>query len=541
MPQVDYDALAKKFGGVDASPAAVDYDALALEFGGKDAESPKPKGVVQSFVDRGVETVQGLGSLALEAGKSALTLEGQAKFLPRMAANMYEGAVQAGADAITRQQTPLRKAVAAVPVVGPYVMNAASDIEEGKGSEVLGRTAFDALTLAVPGSPGGRAALEAGASGAVRGAGGAAKAGAGVAKAVGPEVAAGVAGEVLLGGLGGGVAGATVGHLLRPKVAAWLKERFGMSAAKAEATAGKMSEKALADLAERESILAEKQIAAVENKVIKREIADAKKMAKIDSKIRPIPPNKLPPVLPDPVVPEIAPAVEVITEAPKVRKPRAAKAKPEPAPEPAPAASSPPEVATVRPGAPGDNARAWMQKYAEADIEGRRALVKGLSGKISYDEIRQLGAYTDDITTDGPLSTPKPVESHFKPAKLQDVEAPAADESAARAARQKQHIEDSYRAKAEKDAKNVAAEDSLLFDLERSIDHLKKRGPEKPAPNPAQSIAEKVKERVLSMKGQGMSRGQMKNSVLEDILRRKDGYKPADVQRAVDLILKETN
>lgn len=434
MPQVDYDALAKKFGGVDAS-SAVDYDALANEFGGKDVDAPKPKSAAQAFIDRGVETAKGLGSLALDAGKSALTLEGQAKFLPRMAANLYEGAVQSGADAITRQQTPLRKAAAAVPVVGPYVMNAASDIEEGKGSEVLGRTAFDALTLAVPGSPGGRAALEASTSGAVRGAGIAAKAGASVAKAVGPEVAAGIVGEAITGGLSGGVAGAALGHLLRPKIAAWLKERFGMSSAKAEATAGKMGEKALADLAERESILAEKQIAAVENKVIKREIADAKKIAKIDSRIKPIPPNKLPPVLPDPVVPEIAPA---------------------------PAVAQPVSVA------------------------------------------------------------------------------PAVDEAAARAARQKQHIADSYRAKAEKDAKNVSAEDSLLFDLERSVEHLKKRGPEKPPPSQAQNIAEKVKERVLSMKGQGMSRGQMKASVLEDILKRGDGYKPADVQRMVDLILKET-
>lgn len=155
------------------------------------------------------------------------------------------------------------------------------------------------------------------------------------------------------------------------------------------------------------------------------------------SRIRPIPPNKLPPVLPDPVVREIAPA-------------------------------------------------------------------------------------------------PKPVVTPEAPAV-----APAVDEAAARAARQKQHIEDSYKAKAEKDAKNVAAEDNLLFDLERSIEHLKKRGPEKPAPSPAQSIAEKVKERVLSMKKQGMSRGQMKSSVLEDILRRQDGYRPSEVQRAVDLVLKE--
>lgn len=582
----------------DSLPSGAQLQALLHRMEGSskaDVQPEAPKSAAQAFVDRGIETAKGLGSFVLEAGKAAGTPEGYATLLPKTVAGMYEGAVQSGADAIARQfprgmdnqpenaefyRSAARGGAAAVPFVGPYVMNAASDIEEGKGSEVLGRTAFDALTLATPAKAGqvGRATVGA-AKSAVPVAVDAAKAVGAAAidpltislATTGASVGGQLAGPVgaILGG--GGVAVLKTAPEVFKAVKAGLMARKGISGAQAEAALLKMPAEELAATvqavveppaasvaapakASAEQVRGAQNAYKVQQKIqqgnpparaysyeqagmpVPPEVAAAEA-----SRIRPIPPNKLPPVLPDPVVPEIAPAVEVITEAPKVRKPRAAKAKTEPAPEPAPAASSPPEVATVRPGAPGDNARAWMQKYAEADIEGRRALVKGLSGKISYDEIRQLGAYTDDITTDGPLSTPKPVESHFKPAKLQDVEAPAADESAARAARQKQHIEDSYRAKAEKDAKNVAAEDSLLFDLERSIDHLKKRGPEKPAPNPAQSIAEKVKERVLSMKGQGMSRGQMKNSVLEDILRRKDGYKPADVQRAVDLILKETN
>lgn len=86
----------------------------------------------------------------------------------------------------------------------------------------------------------------------------------------------------------------------------------------------------------------------------------------------------------------------------------------------------------------------------------------------------------------------------------------------------------------------VPAEDSLLFDLKRSVENVKAR---EAAPTPktnAQTLADQVLNRVVSMKKQGMSNGQMKASVLQDILKRGDGYKPADVQRMVDLILKET-
>ncbi len=455
-----------------------DYGVAESDFGPLLSYRPKvetpvevPKGAAQAFVDRGIETAKGLGSLALDAGKSALTLEGQAKFLPRMAANMYEGAVQSGADAITRQQTPLRKAAAAVPVLGPYVMNAVSDIEEGKGAEVAGRTAFDALTLATPAKAGqvGRATVGA-AKSAVPVAVDAAKAVGAAAidpltislATTGASVGGSLAGPVgaILGG--GGVAVLKTAPEVWKAVKAGLMSRRGISGAQAEAALIKMPAEELAAAVQ---AVVEPAPAAAPAKASADQVLKAQNAYKVNqkiqqgnppqraysyeqaglpvpaevaaaeaSRIKPIPPNKLPPVLPDPVVTEIAP--------------------------PPPAA---PAVA------------------------------------------------------------------------------PAVDEAAARAARQKQHIEDSYRAKAEKDAKNVAAEDNLLFDLERSIESLKKRGPEKPGPSAAQSIAEKVKERVLSMKKQGMSRGQMKSSVLEDILRRQDGYKPADVQRAVDLILKETN
>lgn len=55
--------------------------------------------------------------------------------------------------------------------------------------------------------------------------------------------------------------------------------------------------------------------------------------------------------------------------------------------------SVPPNAQVKKAGA-GEFARDWIQKYAAADIEGRRALVKGLSGKLTYEDMRQLAAYT---------------------------------------------------------------------------------------------------------------------------------------------------
>ena len=111
-----------------------------------------------AFVDRGVEMAKGLGSLGLDAAKSALTLEGQVGFLPRMAKNAYEGMIDSSAEAINRQTSPERKGLAAVPVIGPYAMNVLSDYEEGKGPEAEGRMAADALSMLIPGSKTGRGA-----------------------------------------------------------------------------------------------------------------------------------------------------------------------------------------------------------------------------------------------------------------------------------------------------------------------------------------------------------------------------------------------
>ena len=55
----------------------------------------------------------------------------------------------------------------------------------------------------------------------------------------------------------------------------------------------------------------------------------------------------------------------------------------------------------------------------------------------------------------------------------------------------------------------------------------------------AMTDAEEIRARVMNMTADGLSRGQMKADLLENVLRRKDGHKPADVQRLVDMILKE--
>lgn len=121
------------------------------------------------------------------------------------------------------------------------------------------------------------------------------------------------------------------------------------------------------------------------------------------SEIRPIPPQKLPPVLPDPMVPELA----------------------------APAGSA------AKLSGAGQNARDWLQKYAEAGKGGTKAevaaarakLVKGLSGKLGFEDMRQLGAYTDDISTVNPGAPPPAVMSTFRPVKLEDVPRVTADEA----------------------------------------------------------------------------------------------------------------
>jgi len=124
------------------------------------------------YVDRMGKNIKdlasGLGSAALDALKSATTLEGQATYLPRMAQNMYRGAVDYTSDAIARQlpqgaeeitpEQAFRASVAAVPVAGGYLTNRATDIEEGQAPEALADITTDALAMLIPGSKAGRGA-----------------------------------------------------------------------------------------------------------------------------------------------------------------------------------------------------------------------------------------------------------------------------------------------------------------------------------------------------------------------------------------------
>lgn len=54
----------------------------------------------------------------------------------------------------------------------------------------------------------------------------------------------------------------------------------------------------------------------------------------------------------------------------------------------------------------GDNARAWIKKYNESDPAGRKAMISGLSGKLNYEDMRQLASYNGDITSDNPAPPP---------------------------------------------------------------------------------------------------------------------------------------
>lgn len=306
------------------------------------------------------DLAKGAVSMGLDAAKSALTLEGQASYLPRLAKGMYDGAVQYGADAIARQlpngaeeATPgqmVKAGIAAVPVVGGYAMNRATDVAEGKAPEAIADVVTDAATMMVPGSGPGRAGLARTMSGATRAAEATATGLGKAAVKVGPEITGMVAGGAISGGLGG-IAGGMLAHEAKAAVVKWLQNRFKVPAKIAEDLASKMKPEQAALIAEREAILEAKQMAAVEDKVFRREVADAKKQAGFDrkaDKIRPIPPNKLPPVLPDPVVPELAPPPV------KVSKPKPAprvKAEPAKAPELAPVTAQVPPQAPVPPQA----------------------------------------------------------------------------------------------------------------------------------------------------------------------------------------------
>lgn len=45
----------------------------------------------------------------------------------------------------------------------------------------------------------------------------------------------------------------------------------------------------------------------------------------------------------------------------------------------------------------GQNARDWIKKYEAASQEGRAKMIKGLGGKLNFEQMRQLAAYTEDL------------------------------------------------------------------------------------------------------------------------------------------------
>lgn len=72
---MDYDALAKQYGGADAAPV-VDYDALAKQYGGADVAMPQPTGVPgprRSFSDVPGEALVNVGPSAVNFYKGLMT------------------------------------------------------------------------------------------------------------------------------------------------------------------------------------------------------------------------------------------------------------------------------------------------------------------------------------------------------------------------------------------------------------------------------------------------------------------------------------
>ena len=55
----------------------------------------------------------------------------------------------------------------------------------------------------------------------------------------------------------------------------------------------------------------------------------------------------------------------------------------------------------------GQHAREWIARYQVATAAEKKQLVKGLAGKLNYDDMRKLAAYTEDLTKVG--SVPPPV------------------------------------------------------------------------------------------------------------------------------------
>jgi len=115
--------------------------------------------------------------------------------------------------------------------------------------------------------------------------------------------------------------------------------------------------------------------------------------------VAPIPPSKLKPDVPEPTIPEVSKVSDRGRQAKAEFEARKASKEATKASETSQEASK--EVkegldASMTEGR-GQVARDWRKTYAELDAEGRRKLVKGLAGKLNYEDIRMLGAYTDDL------------------------------------------------------------------------------------------------------------------------------------------------
>lgn len=125
-----------------------------------------------------------------------------------------------------------------------------------------------------------------------------------------------------------------------------------------------------------------------------------------------------------------------------------------------------------------------------------------------------------------------------------------AEDQAARLARQKQHIADSYAAKEAKAAENLAAGETMEADLVASIERMK-ASPKKPGeslaqwkariesesgatievPAEAMEAAEMIRARVERMQDSGLSKAQAADEVLGNILPK---ARPVDVQEMVN-------
>jgi hypothetical protein len=150
-----------KYPGVYDDMDDVDLDQkIRSKFPGVYDDVPDSgKGIVDSFLGKGVDMLSGMAQRVAPAAKAAFgSPKDKADFAIDTVKGLYQGAVDSGADAIARQlpagaeemtgEEVVRGGLAAVPLVGSYVMNTVSDLEEGKWRQVVGEKGFDALAMA---------------------------------------------------------------------------------------------------------------------------------------------------------------------------------------------------------------------------------------------------------------------------------------------------------------------------------------------------------------------------------------------------------